>query len=162
MAADSQTATLRSNLSQGSNQVRAYATGATIVEATVEVTAAADANSIYTMMRIPSSARISGLSQIAFDDLASSGSPTLDIGLKAVDGNITTDPDALNDGINCYTAAGTAKFVKDIANYGKEAWEYVNGVTSDPGGCFDVIVTLADAAANTGGTITATCVFTLD
>ncbi len=162
MAADSQTATLRSNLSQGNNQIRAFSTGATIIESTVEMTAAASSGSIYTMMRIPSSARISGLSQIAFDDLASTGSPTLDIGLKAVDGNITTDPDALNDGINCSAAAGTAKFVKDIANYGKEAWEYVSGVTADPGGFFDVIITLADADANSGGTITATCVFTLD
>lgn len=162
MAADSQTATLRSNLTQATNQIRAYSTGATIIESTVEVSAAASANSVYTMMRIPSSARITGLSQLAFDDLASSGSPTLDIGLKAVDANITTDPDALNDGINCSAAAGTAKFVKDVANFGKEAWQFVNGVTADPGGFFDVIVSLVDADANTGGTITATCVFTLD
>lgn len=162
MAADSQTATLRSNLTQGNNQLRAFNLGATIVEATVEVTAAADANSVYTMMRIPSAARITRLSSIAFDDLASTGSPTLDIGLKAVNFNITTDPDALNDGINCSSAAGTALFVKDVANSGKEAWEYVSGVTADPGGFFDVIITLADAAANTGGTITATCVYTLD
>ena len=162
MAADSQTATLRSNLSQGNNQVRAFATGTTITEATVEVTAAASANSIYTMMRIPSSARITGLSKLSFDDLASTGSPTLDIGLKAVNANITTDPDALNDGINCYSAASTATVVKDIANFGKEAWEYVSGASTDPGGFFDVIVTLADADANTGGTITMTLVFTLD
>ena len=162
MAADSQTATLRSNLTQGNNQVRAFPTGATITEATVEVTAAASATAIYTMMRIPSSARITGLSKLSFDDLASTGSPTLDIGLKAVNANITTDPDALNDGIDCATAAGTANVIKNISNYGKEAWEHVSGASSDPGGFFDVIVTLADADANSGGTITLTLVFTLD
>jgi hypothetical protein len=109
MAADSQTATLRSNLTQGNPQVRSSVLGANIVTATVEVSAAASANSIYTMMRIPSAARIVFPSTLAFDDLASSGSPTLDIGLKAVNANVTTDPDALNDGINCYTAASTAK-----------------------------------------------------
>jgi hypothetical protein len=162
MAADSQTATLRSNLTQGNNQVRASFQGVNAVTATVEVTAAADANSIYTMMRIPASARIMFPSTVAFDDLASSGSPTLDIGLKAVDGNITTDPDALNDGIGVSAAAGTANVVKDIANYGKEAWEFVSGQTTEPDGFLDVIITLADAAANTGGTATLTLYYTLD
>lgn len=161
MAADSQTATLRSNLTQGNDQVRASVLGANVLEATVEVTAAATAGSIYTMMRIPTSARISGLSVISFDDLASSGSPTLDIGLRAVNANVTTSATALNDGINCYTAASTAKVVKDIANYGKRAWEFA-GATTDPGGTVDVIVSLLDADANTGGTVSMTLVYTVD
>ena len=114
------------------------------------------------MLRIPSNARILFPSTVAFDDLASSGSPTLDVGLKAVNANITTDVDALNDGINCYTAASTANVVKDIANYGKRAWEYVSGQTTDPGGLLDVIVSLLDADANTGGTITLTLYYSVD
>jgi hypothetical protein len=161
MAVDSQTATLRSNLTQGNPQVRSSVLGANVVTSTVEVTAAATAGSVYTMLRIPTSARICFPSTLAFDDLASTGSPVLDIGLKAVNANITTDSDCLNDGINCYTAASTANVVKDIANYGKQAWEFTTA-TSDPTGFVDVTVTLRTADANTGGTITLTLVYTLD
>lgn len=123
--------------------------------ATVEVTAAADLASTYfgQKTRIPSNARILGLSKIHFDDLASSGSPTLDIGLFAVDSNITDDDDALNDGIDVFTAAGSSAVVKDISNYGKRAWEFVSGQTEDPRGELDLKITLKDAAANTGGTL---------
>lgn len=161
MAADSQTATLRSIQTQNTNQVHA-ALGLNVLTATVEVTAAASANSIYEMMRIPANARIVYPSTLAFDDIASTGSPTLDIGFRAVDDNITTDPDALNDGIDCATAAGTANVVKNIANYGKKAWEFVNGQTASPGGLLEVIVTLADADANTGGTLTMTLYYVME
>ena len=154
-------ATLRSTAQLDSYKVKVER-AATIVDSTVEVAAAAAANTEYVMVRIPSRARIHGLSRLAFDDLASTGSPTLDIGLKAVDANVTTDVDALNDGIDCATAAGTANVVKDIANYGKFAWEYVSGVTADPGGFLDVIVTILDAATNTGGTVTMTLVYSVD
>ena len=83
MADDSKTATLRSNLSQGVNTPR---TGqGVMVDVVVEVTAAADANSRYVMARIPSSARIHGTSRIHADDLASSGSPTLQPILRSFD-----------------------------------------------------------------------------
>jgi hypothetical protein len=154
MADDTKNATLRSRGALGTKQI--VADGRLIGQvATVEATAAASAASIYTMFRIPATARIMGASLVSFDDLASTGSPTLDFGLKAVDGNITTDDDALNDGVDCATAAGTAKLIKDHANYGKMAWEYVNGQTTNPGGFLDVIITIKDADVNTGGTITA-------
>lgn len=122
---------------------------------TVEVTANATSGSTYTLARINSSDRIiGGLSKVYFDDLTSSGSITLDIGLYAVNSNITSDPDALNDGVNAASAAGSASVVKDIANYGKRAWEYVSGQTSDPGGQFDVKVSLQDVDSKEGGTIT--------
>lgn len=132
------------------------------IDVTWEVAAAASANSQYRIARIPSNARILRGSIIQFDDLASSGSPTLDIGLKAVDANVTTDVDALNDGIDVFTAAGSAPLVKDHANWGLPAWDYVNGVTSDPGGFLDVIVTILDAATNTGGTISVSLVYETD
>lgn len=153
-------ATLRSNLSLTKN-VKASPVGGNIMTSTVEAAAAAAAGTEYVMLRIPSNARIIGMSEIAFDDLASTGSPTLDIGLKAVNENMTTDDDALNDGIDCAAAAGTAKLIKDAANYGKQAWEF-SGESADPGGFFDIIVTIKDAAVNTGGTITATVVYTVD
>lgn len=153
-------ATIRSNLSVGN--VKASTVGTNVVDGTVEVAAAATAGTEYVFMRIPSDARIHGISEIAFDDLASAGAPTLDIGLKAVQGNITSDDDALNNGIDVATAAGTARVIADAANYGKEAWEFVAGQTSDPGGLLDVIITLKDAAANTGGTVTMTLVYSID
>lgn len=111
--------------------------------------------------RIPTRARIHGISEIAFDDLASTGAPTIDIGLKAVDDNVTTNDAVLNDGIDVATAAGTARVIKDHANYGKRAWE-LHGESADPEGFLDVIVTTKDAAANTGGTVTMTLVYSID
>lgn len=159
MADDTQNMTLRDKIALGGRVTKEAQFGTIVMDATVEVAAAASAGSIYTAFRIPSNARIHGLSEIAFDDLASTGSPTLDIGFAAVDSNITTDDDALNDGIDVYTAAGTSRMVKDAANYGKMAWEYVSGQTTDPGGMLDVIISIKDAATNTGGTLTATLVY---
>jgi hypothetical protein len=154
-------ATLRSNLVLDTAQNRVER-GLTIIEATVEVGAAAAAGTEYVFARIPANARISGLSQVYHDDLASSGSPTIDFGLKAVNGNVTTDDDALNDGIDVATAAGSARLIKDIANYGKKAWEFVSGQTTEPQGFLDVIVTTKDAACNTGGTVTMSLLYTVE
>lgn len=161
MADDTKNGTIRSVVKLGTNQVR-RASGTMIVDSTVEAAAAASAATIYTMIRIPSDARILGLSRVAFDDLASTGAPTIDFGFKAVDANITSDADALNDGVDVATAAGTAPLIKDIVNYGKKAWEFVSGVTADPGGFLDLTITILDAAVNTGGTITLSLVYSVD
>ena len=131
---------------------------------TVEMTAAASATSTYfdTKFRIPSNARISGLSKLYFDDLATTGSPTLDIGLFAVNSNVTSDDDALNDGIDCATAAGSATVIKAIENYGKRAWEFVSGQTTDPKGELEVKVTLKDAACDSGGSLTLELYYSID
>lgn len=121
---------------------------------TIEVTAAASDTSTYTFGYIPSNARILGISKFSWDDLASTGSPTMDIGLYPVNGNFSTgDVDALNDGLDVEGSAGSAQVIKDIVNYGLVAWDHVNGLTSDPGGLMEVRVTLDDADCNVGGTI---------
>lgn len=122
---------------------------------TIEVTAAASDTSTYTFGYIPSNARILGISKFSYDDLASTGSPTLDIGLYPVNGNFATgDVDALNDGIDAGASGGASvAVIKDKANYGLVAWDHVNGLTSDPGGLIEVRVTLDDADVNLGGTI---------
>lgn len=127
---------------------------------TIELAPSASGTIVDFKLRIPSSARIDMTSGIAYDDLATSGAPTLDLGLYAVDSNITSDDDALNDGLTLATAvtwATRAPVVKDFANAGKRAWEYVNGQTSDPGGFFDVKGIVRDAA-----TVTNTGSITLD
>ena len=71
--------------------------GAMVAETTVEVSASASTTSTYWVARLPSNARSHGLSQIATDDMADTGSPTLDVGTFGFDGNVTTDDD---DSIN--------------------------------------------------------------
>lgn len=154
-------ATLRSVAQLNTLAVKAER-AATVLDSTVEVAAAAAAGTEYVMARIPARARIHGLSRVQFDDLASTGSPTIDFGFKAVNGNITTDDDALNDGVDVAAAAATVNLVKDHANNGKMAWEYVNGQTTEPEGFLDVIITTKDAACNTGGTVTLTLVYSVD
>lgn len=129
--------------------------------ATRETNADDSATSTYSFGKIQSNARILGISQCHNDDLATAGAPTLDIGLFAVDSNITDDDDALTNGLDMATA-GSNNVINDIANYGKEAWEHVNGQTSDPGGLLEVKGTLKDAAINQAGTLTLELYFAFD
>lgn len=158
MADDTKNGTIRSNLGLTNSRSNI---GGNFVDVTVSVAAAASAGSVYTMYRLPTSARIHGFSRVAFDDLASSGSPTLDFGFKAVDANFTTDPDALNDGVDVATAAGTANLIKDHANYGKKVWEIL-GLSEDPTGFADVIISILDAATNDGGDVTLSLMYSED
>lgn len=120
-------------------------------------------NSTMKMARIPSVARIAGISRFHWDDLASSGSPTVDIGIAPTEHNsFTADADALNDGLDVATAAGNAAVIKDHANYGKMAWEFVSGLTSDPGGEVEIYVSIVDAASNATGDMTLELAYTLD
>lgn len=124
---------------------------------TIELAASASGTIIDFDLKIPSNARIGGNSRLYWDDLATSGSPTLDIGLYAVDSNITSDDDALNDGLalsSVSTANVGAQVVKDFANAGKKAWEFVNGQTTDPTGQLAVKGIVRDAATTATGTIT--------
>lgn len=123
---------------------------------TVEIAASESASTID-FGNIASNMRIAGCSRIYFDDLATSGSPTLDLGLFAVNANITDDDDALNDGLaisSVSTANVGAQVVKDIANFGKQAYLFVNGQTTDPGGQLKIKGTIKDAPTHTTGTVT--------
>lgn len=121
----------------------------------VEMTAAATQASTYLIARVPSNARILPGSTVFWDDLASTGSPTLDIGLFAINSNITDDDDAINDGMDAATVntSGLAIMKTSVDMAGKKFYELVSGQTSDPGGMLDVKITLKDADCNTGGTI---------
>lgn len=121
---------------------------------TIEVTAAASALSTYSLGEVPASARLCGyLSKVQWDDLASAAAPTLDIGLFAVDGNITDDDNALQDGLDVAGSASSSVFPAAFVNDGKRLWEYVNGQSTDPGGNLEIKMTIQDGATNTGGTI---------
>lgn len=124
---------------------------------TKSVTARTAGNTLK-VATLPWTARIAGNSLISFDDLASSGSPTIDAGTAAntdPKNAITADPDSLTDGIDVFTSAtgGTAKLIKDHANYGKTLWE-LHGLTADPGGLCDIYLSFVDANTNVTGDVT--------
>jgi len=132
---------------------------------TVEVTAAAAATSTYDLAVLPSNARLTPDSKIYWDDLASTGSPTLDLGLFNPTGyagtGITPDDDGFFADADV-TSAGSKAFIADIANAGKALWQFVSGQAADPKQPLLVRATLKDAAANVGGTLTVCLYYTLD
>ena len=164
MAVENLTATSRSPfvLSADQRQFAVAQSGSpTIHSASVEVTAAASATSTYLIARLPTNARLHPQSMLGFDDLASTGSPTVDIGIFNMSG-VSDDDDAINDGINVASAASNSTpMIKDVADWGLQLWE-IMGETTDPGGLCDIYVTLKDAATNTGGTFSASVVFSVD
>lgn len=124
-----------------------------LVVASVEVGASASDGTTIKFGRIPSNARLSGISRVYWDDLTTTAS-TLDIGLASVNANITSDPDALSNGHDVASAGTGANAIADPALYGREAWRNVNGQSTDPGGELDVYGSIVDAAVNAGGTVT--------
>lgn len=129
--------------------------------ATIELAASASGTTIK-VGRFPSNARIHGLGKLYADDLATSGSPTLSIGVSSVNNNIAAAvPAALTDSIALSAAVTGANLVKDIANFGKMLWEHA-GAATDPGGELDIYATVKAAATNAAGTITQETVYTLD
>jgi len=123
-----------------------------LVCASVELAASASGTTVF-LGRIPANARILPTGLVYNDDLATSGSPTLDLGLGSVDSNVTSDPDALNNGLVASSATSTTTVMADAANAGKRAWEFINGQTTDPGGSLDVYLSVKDAATNAAGSI---------
>lgn len=127
----------------------------------IELPAAADSDVVYLAV-VPSNARLAGISKLYFDDLASSGTPTIDLGFAPIrTADFTKDDDCLNDGIDVSTAAGSAAVIKDVANYGKRAWELL-GASADPKCDMYLIATVKDAATNATGSVTLELFFTYD
>jgi hypothetical protein len=129
-----------------------------------EVTAGDSATSTYRLCRLPSNARLLGSSHISWDDLASTGAPTIDLGVVNVtdETRITDDPDGINDGLDAASAAAQTTIIKSIDNYGKKLYEFVSGQTSDPKGDLEIMLSIVDADVNTGGTIVAQFDVTFD
>lgn len=161
MAVVTLTATRRGSVETHSH---GYAGTVKCVPFTVEVGSADSATSTYTIEGdFPSNARILGASTVYWDDLASSGSPTLDFGVKSGTASVTADPDALNDGLDAATVNNSGSpLIKDKANYGKRLWEFVNGVSADPKGTLKIYISLLDADVNAGGTISGEVFYTID
>lgn len=124
------------------------------------VGAADSATSTYTLCQVPFNARLGGCAY--WDDLASSGSPTLDFGLKSGTRSITADPDALSDGHDAATINHAGRAIVKPANLGKYAWELA-GESANPGqGTYTVYASLVDADVNVGGNLAVEVEWTLD
>ena len=122
---------------------------------TIELAASASGQTIG-FGRIPADARILPSSMLYWDDLATSGSPTLDLGLAEVSGNLVNadDPDAIGNGFGLSSAGTGSSALSEIANAGLPAWDLVASESSDPGGALEVYGSVKDAATTATGTIT--------
>lgn len=132
--------------------------------ATVDLPASASGDTID-FGKIPANARILGMSRLYNDDLATSGSPTLDIGLKSYTGSgnsVTADPDAIGNGFALSSAGSDVVVISDVANVGLPAWDFVNGVSANPGGSLEVYGTVKDAATTAIGTVSLELYYTVD
>jgi hypothetical protein len=131
---------------------------------TVEVGAADTASSTYLMARLPSNCRILPASTLYWDDLTTTGSPTVDVGVFNMSGksDFTDDPDALSNGHDV-TSAGSGALITQgasIADYGQPLWDHIASVTSDPKTDVDIKLKLVDAAVVGGGTMSLAIYYT--
>ena len=152
----------RSSLLNASSHGGAY--DVKCLASTVEVTVATGTGDTYIFGRVPSNARLLGSSRVYYDDMATTGAPTMDIGLAAVEGNLANanDPDALSAGHTLATAANDSLAITAIADYGKPAWDFVASETSDPGGSLAVYGTCLDAVTTVAGTFTIELYYVID
>lgn len=131
---------------------------------TVEVGAADTASSTYLMARLPSNAIILPASTLYWDDLTTTGSPTVDVGVFNMSGksDFTDDPDALSNGHDV-TSAGSGALITQstsISDYGQPLWDHIASVTSDPKTDVDIKLKLVDANVVGGGTMSVVIYFT--
>lgn len=115
-----------------------------------------------TFGRIPSNARLLAASRFYHTNLATVGAPSLSIGLFGVNANIDDDDDALTSGAILAQVGVDLLLFLNPALIGAEAWEWVSGPTSDPGGEFIVRGTIKDAVTDTAGTIALDMLYTVD
>jgi hypothetical protein len=132
-----------------------------VVKGVLEMSAAATVASTYDFGLIPPDAIIcyyaSGFSS---DDLATTGSPTLSIGLFGENGSLSDlgysdDDDCIRSGIALSSANSSTRLIGDIANVNKPVWQLISGVSlSKPvRGPLRVKGTLVAADCDTGGTL---------
>tara|TARA_R100001530_G_scaffold95823_1_gene66669 strand:- start:31 stop:540 length:510 start_codon:yes stop_codon:yes gene_type:complete len=131
---------------------------------TVEVGAADTASSTYLMARLPSNALILPQSTVYWDDLTTTGSPTVDVGVYNMSGksDFTDDPDALSNGHDV-TSAGSGALITQgasISSYGIPLWDHIASVTTDPKTDVDIKLKLVDANVVGGGTMSVVILYT--
>lgn len=135
------------------------ARGAYAADSTYSVPASTPVGHEIVFCRIPTCARINGVSRLLNDALGTS--VTMSIGLKAVGGNFTTSNTAIA-AATAVATAGSFTIPGDHANAGKMVWELL-GLASDPGGFADVIGVTAGATTTASAQdVTLALVYTVD
>lgn len=127
-------ATLRSLAKLDTLQIRGP--GTIVLDSTISVPASTVVGYEIVFARVPTSARINGLSRI-YNDALGAG-VTLSVGLKNVGGNFTSSTTALSTAFTVAAAnvIGTLPFT-DHVSAGQFVWQLL-GLTADPGGFADV------------------------
>lgn len=152
----------RSHLLAATSHGGAYDTLALV--STIELAVATAFPRTVDFGRIPSNARLLGKSRLYWDDLSNAATPTLDLGIGAVKGNLANadDANALSDGHALHTASTGAVAITAFAEHGNEAWDFVASETSDPDGELMVYGTVADVGTAIEGTITLELYYNVD
>lgn len=148
--------------------------GATLksIEGSAVAVASSSADATYQLVRIPSNAKVKSL----LFESAAQGAGAFDIGLYyATDGVIgkptsllaaaAIDQDFFATVIDCASAVAVTEIVNESGSYTidkrtQPIWQAV-GLTSDPGGNFDIVATVKTTAVTTGtGRLGVRCVYT--
>lgn len=125
----------------------------------VEVMNGDSIGSVYSLARVPTSARLLPQSQVFWDDLSNTGSPTLSVGLFPVNDNFVAQPTVLSTNAVFTNTAGLLRMYTDPALTGLRVWEIL-GLARDPGGFADIKCTVASAAVAQDGTVSMSVLFT--
>lgn len=132
-----------------------------IIKGVLEMSPAATVASTYDFGLVPADAILcyyaSGFSN---DDLATTGSPSLLVGLFGENGNLSDlgysdDSSCLRNGIPLSSAGSATRLIGDIANANKPLWQLISGVslTKPVRGALRVKGTLSVSDCDTGGTM---------
>ncbi len=135
-----------------------------VIQDTAELTTP-DSTSTVHLARLPSNATLirSGC-RVWWDDLASIGSPTVDIGTFNQSGftGLTDDDNSLYDGGDLATAQTVGVYlIIDHADQYKKLWELA-GATADTQKAIDIKATVQDANCNASGTFSWCITYTID
>ena len=152
-------ATLRSTAQLDTFQVRGP--GLVVLDSTYSVPASTVVGHEVVFARVPTNARINGLTRVYNDALGAS--VTMSFGLKAVSGNFTTSGTALSTAV-AVASANVVGFLPrtEHVSAGRMVWELL-GLASDPGGFADVIgVTAGATTTATAQDVTMALAYTVE
>ena len=131
-----------------------------VLPTTIELPFPASAGETIDFGRIPSNARLCGVSTYTFQTVSGVGPSTLNIGLVGINNSIPLDDDAINSGIDL-TADSTGRVIANVEDISKRAWEFM-GLSADPGGAFMVVGTIVGNATTIQDTLYLEIYYTLD
>ena len=152
------------NNSQGLSGGLGWANSLKTLVSKIDLQAPAQIGETIDFGRIPTNARISSRdSAVAYSDLHTTGTPTIDIGLVGIGNSVAIDDDCFIADIEIGDAGAISLLARENPErFGLKAWEFIDGLAEDPGGEFMVVGTIKDLATDTTGSIHLQLYYTLD